>query len=379
MKITFFSSMMPFAGMDNRVVSLANRFVDLGHDTSIFTFFLGRDDIDPRVKIDIYTPLNLEPNTFLFLSKYAVFRHFFSFPIAKQLKKVNPEILCVDYTPMDWYARKAKRKLHYKLVYTIHGLMDRSLCPKGSWYIQFKKQLHEVADSADLVVAVSNSVKMQLREEGIDSVVIPNGVDTDFFRPNKILPGLTKVDPIMLHVGRIMPHKGVHLLIDAFKEVKKEIPNVKLYILGSVDFDSNSTYVFQVFRQISDVKDSVFLLQNTMGGTRDETLLRLYCTADIFTCASLYEGFPLSFLEAQACAKPCVGFDTMGVSEAVINRETGILVEKGNVEKMAEALISLLTNNKVRKKMGKAARKHAEKYDWKIIADRASRIYEKIT
>ena len=376
---------MPLAGMDNRVVSLANRFVDLGHDTSIFTFFLGRDDINTRVEIDIHTPLNLDADVFLYLSRYSVFRYLFSIPVAKWLRKVHSDILCVDYTPMDWYAFKTKRWFRWlrcKIIYTFHGIM--SLRPdlltekKTSEMVKHIERLRGILNGVDLIVSVSNFSQNDLKKHGFDSVVIPNGVDTRIFTPNKTLSNLKKTGPILLHVGRIMPHKGVHLLIDAFKQVKKEVSNASLYILGPAGTTYHD-YLFKVYKSTRGINDSVLFLQNVRGGINDELLPQLYSMADIFTCASRYEAFGMPFLEAQACGTPCVGFNVAAIPEVVKNGHTGLLVEDGNVNEMAEAIIRLLIDDELRERMGRAARKHAEKFDWNIIAERTLRTYEKIT
>jgi glycosyltransferase involved in cell wall biosynthesis len=357
-----------FAGMTNRSVSLANNIVNLNKDTMFFTFLNKRNDIDTRIKVVEYAPLHLDYDIFYALSeRYCLRKYFFSELVSKQLKNINPDILCVDHNPMDYYAVNARKSIGFKLVYTYHSVVDPSLYfgKVREEKEKLLKRAQQVASDADLAIAVSRFLERQLKAAGIKSTVVYNGVDTDFFRPRILNSSLYKTNiPTMLYVGRILKFKGVAMLLESFKRIRMEIPDACLYLVGSPPRQEEANDWAEIKEMSKGFDKSVFFL----GNVGDEMLSILYAMSDIFVCASLYEGFGMPFLEAQSCGVPCVGFNVSAIPEVVIDGTTGILVGKKNVDEFAEATVSLLSDHERRRKMGNAARKHAEGFDWRIIS-----------
>jgi len=370
MRIVFTSNgtLTHFAGMTNRSVSLANNIVNFNKDVLFFTFLNKRDDIDPRIRVIEYTPLNLDFGIFYALSeRYGLRKYVFSQLVSKQLQNINPDIVCVDHAPMDLYAVMARNSIGFKLVYTYHSVEDPNLhlgkLRKDLEKLQ--KRAYQVASDADLVIAVSSFLERQLSEVGIESTVVYNGVNTELFRPRILNSSIYKIGvPTILYVGRLVKFKGVNLLIKAFRKVKREIPEACLYVVGSTP-DKKSIDDWNEIEALSrGLEKSIFFL----GNVGDQLLSILYSISDLFVCASLYEGFGMPFLEAESCGVPCVGFNTSAIPEVVINKTTGILVEKGNIDKLADATVSLLRDSECRRKMSIAARKHAERFDWRTLS-----------
>jgi phosphatidylinositol alpha-1,6-mannosyltransferase len=91
---------------------------------------------------------------------------------------------------------------------------------------------------------------------------------------------------------------------------------------------------------------------------------------------SIQEGQGIVLLEAQACAKPVVAFGVGGVKEAVKEKETGFLLEKGDTEGLADRLLQLLGDEGLRQKMGAAGRRFvSENYTWNLCAERMLKVY----
>ena len=364
-----------FAGMTNRTVSLANNIVNFNKETLFFTFFNKRDDIDPRIKVIEYTPLNLDYGVFYGLSeRYGLRKHIFSHLVSKHLRIINPDIICVDHPPMDLYAVKARNSIGFKLVYTYHSVEDPNLhlSKVREKMEKLKNRALQVASCADLVIAVSSFLERQLREAGIKSTVVYNGVDTELFRPRISNSSMYKTSvPTLLYVGRLLKFKGVNILIKAFKKVKSEIPEARLYIVGLTRDKENIDDWNEIETLSKGFEKSIFFL----GNVSDQLLSILYSISDLFVCASLYEGFGMPFLEAESCGVPCVGFNTSAIPEVVINGTTGILVEKGSIDEIADATVALLRDSEIRRKMSLAARKHAERFDWRTIS---KQLYSKL-
>ena len=102
----------------------------------------------------------------------------------------------------------------------------------------------------------------------------------------------------------------------------------------------------------------------------------IYNCADVFALPSIQEGQGIVLLEAQASAKPVVAFDIGGVNEAVVNGETGLLVKRGSVDQLADAIIKLLSDKALREKMGGNGRKFVmANFTWDICAQKMLQVY----
>jgi 1,2-diacylglycerol 3-alpha-glucosyltransferase len=151
--------------------------------------------------------------------------------------------------------------------------------------------------------------------------------------------------PIVLCVGQLIPSKGIHILIEAFKLVKKEIPDAMLLILGQPVFPG----YLKTLHNLAD--ESVVFARDVS----DEDLPSYYAACDIYATATMWEGFNIPLVEAQACGKPVVAFKTGPHPEIVGDGTTGFLVEEGNTAQMASRIIQLIVDNHLRGRMGAAA------------------------
>ena len=164
---------------------------------------------------------------------------------------------------------------------------------------------------------------------------------------------------IILFVGREFNRKGGPTLIKAFKEVKKEIKDAKMIIVGSLPL----------------VKDENIIVKGYIS--RDE-LLRLYENASIFAMPSICEPFGLVFLEAMAYKTPCIGTTVDAMPEIIENGKTGFLVPPNDHKELADKLILLLEDENLMKRMGESSRRRVEKYfTWDIVVDRMTKEFEK--
>ena len=202
--------------------------------------------------------------------------------------------------------------------------------------------------------------------------IIPNGVDVDHFSPD--------VSPIeefcdgklnILFVSRLENRKGLNYLIEAFKQVKQEMPNSRLIIVGP-GTRLRRRYEKEVKR--SGLKDVVFT-----GLVTYEELPRYYKTADVFCApATGRESFGIILLEAMAVGKPIVASDIEGYASVLAHNVEGLLVPPGDVEVLARALLSLLTDPALRRQMGAKGRAKALEYRWERIARGVLNYYMRI-
>jgi len=202
--------------------------------------------------------------------------------------------------------------------------------------------------------------------------IIPNGVDLDHFSPN-----VSPIDEFcdgkvnILFVGRLEKRKGVGYLLKAYKRVRQEIPNSRLIIVGP-GTRLRGKYERQVKR--SGLKDVVFV-----GYVSYDELPRYYETADIFCAPAVgWESFGIILLEAMAMGKPIIASNIDGYASLVTHGVEGLLVPPKDEEMLAQALITLMANESLRREMGARGRVKAADYSWEHIARRVLNYYVRV-
>lgn len=208
----------------------------------------------------------------------------------------------------------------------------------------------------DKIVAVSESIRKDIiKYDGIDSskiLVIPNGIDTERFKPKGNFADIRKEfsikesDIVVGFVGRVVPAKGLEYLIDALPFLKKEFKNIKLLITG----EGSTMERLKKKAKENNVHDSIIFT-----GKRRDIPDILSCT-DIFVMPSVAEGLPNALLEAMAMGKPIVATEVGGIPEVIKNGHSGLLVPPRNPEALATAIKDLISNDQLAAKMGQVAR-----------------------
>jgi phosphatidylinositol alpha-1,6-mannosyltransferase len=217
-----------------------------------------------------------------------------------------------------------------------------------------------------------------LRKGGMPPVVeIPPGVDLGRFRP--LTPderaearadlGLPADGPLVVSVSRLVPRKGMDVLIDAAVRLRTGRPDLTVAIAGR-GRDSD-----RLAGRIAEYSAPVRLL----GGVSDVDLPRLVGAADVFVmlCRNRWlgleqEGFGIVFLEAAAAAVPQVAGRSGGAGEAVEHGRTGTVVRRStDAGAAARAIEELLADPDLRERMGRASRQRAEaSFDYDKLAPR---------
>jgi glycosyltransferase involved in cell wall biosynthesis len=275
-------------------------------------------------------------------------------------------------------------------IHTIHGVLaDEYQQARLSGNLTFRGRVAnyfmyrlakleaQTAKNATLVVTPSKYSLQKIKEHyGISAEkirVVPNGVDTEKFKPATDPASARQQfglgsEPVVLFVGSLIPRKGLPFLVEAASKIVKENGKVKFVVAGEGPQKS------QLTAQIEKAKlSSNFTF---LGNLTDEKLPALYNCADVFALPSIQEGQGIVLLEAQASGKPVVAFDVGGVSEAVRDGETGLLVKSGDCEELADTLLRLLSDSSLREKMGLAGRGFViENLTWDLCAKRMLTIY----
>ena len=215
--------------------------------------------------------------------------------------------------------------------------------------------------------AISHGLTVQAQQS---MVKIAPGIDVEHFLPTDASAlrkslGLTE-KKVIVSVGRLVHRKGQDRLIEAMPEILKTVSNAHLLLVGEGPHRDHLQKLIQKHR----LEDSVTLI-----GRIDYKDLPLYiCVGDIFAMPSRsrlmgleVEGLGIVYLEASACGLPVLAGNSGGAPDAVVQNETGLVVDGTNNKEIADAAIALLTKVDLSKKMGAAGRQWiVENWRWEI-------------
>jgi glycosyltransferase involved in cell wall biosynthesis len=213
-------------------------------------------------------------------------------------------------------------------------------------------------------ISVSERTRTDLERLGVRGIqVVPNGIDWQEIEKVKASERMSD----LIYVGRLVRHKNVDLLIRAVEFVRRQIPDVRVIIIGDgPEMDSLKALVGE-FGLEKNVEFTGFL-------EKYNDALALLKSSKVFVSPSTREGFGMAALEANACGLPVVTVNNrMNAVCDLVTAETGITCEPSEVA-LAEAAIQVLERiNRMREPCITQARR----YDWEEICDRVERIYAK--
>lgn len=271
------------------------------------------------------------------------------------------------------------------IIDTVHGLYFTEDTPflKKKFFIAARK----------ISVRCSSLIFSQ-NQEDIDTMVgqkitsaekiryLGNGIDMkrfnsekfsqEFIETKKRKLNLSVDTKIIGTVGRLVKEKGYLDLFEAMKIVLKKYPNAQLVVVGPEEPGKKDKLSMGTVKNFGIERSVIFLGQR-------EDMEEIYPLMDVFVLASYREGFPRSVIEAMAMQKPIVVTNIRGCREEIENGKHGLMVPKKNFEKLAEAIIFLLQNPDIAKKLAIAARHRAvSEFDEKLVFERIGREYSRL-
>jgi glycosyltransferase involved in cell wall biosynthesis len=204
--------------------------------------------------------------------------------------------------------------------------------------------------------------------------VIPMGVDLK----TRFVPAETmRINDNLLFVGRLVEKKGLHYLIHALPLILKKHPQVTLRIAGDGPEKINLKRVC--------VKLGINGNVRFLGAVKNELLPGLYQTSGVLVFPSVIaddgdrEGFGLVLVEALGCECAAVVTDLPAMQDIIEDGKTGLVVPQKNIRKLAEKVILLLEDQKLRESLGREGRRYVlRNFDWMIIAEKYRKLIESI-
>jgi glycosyltransferase involved in cell wall biosynthesis len=207
------------------------------------------------------------------------------------------------------------------------------------------------------IVTLSQSSKaeiirsLKMREANI-SVVEP-GID-----PYWSAGGEKSATPLVVAVGRLVPVKRFHLLIDALASARERRPDMQAVIVGE-GYERDA-----LERQIAEVDAADWI--SLPGRVSDAELLDLYRRAWVVASASAHEGWGMTITEAAACGTPAVATRIAGHEDAIVDGRTGVLVD--NVSQLGGEIGRLLVDDAARARLSANALEHSARFQWGVTA-----------
>jgi len=196
--------------------------------------------------------------------------------------------------------------------------------------------------------------------------VIPNGVDFVQYYPAE---NSKKTDKLrFITVGRLSSIKRVGMLIDAIKILINQGCKIQFTIVGGGSAEGKLKQLIS-----KNNLDSYIEMTDRVEHGR---MPQLYRDSDLYVSASMQEGMSNSMLEALASGLPIVTTRCEGLDELI--KDNGVIVEKADAGSIAEAVIELAENLNLMERMSVAARSRAQRFSWKLVADKYLNLYEKI-
>ena len=303
------------------------------------------------------------------------------------------DLIHSHYWLSGWVARELCRDWGVPVVQMFHtlGRMKDSVAdgPDQREASNRAQVEQEIMAFADRVVAATPLDRQQMLDlYQVDEpkiAVVPCGVNLERFRPIDRGEAYARlgIDPareLLLFVGRLDPVKGLNVLLEAMCELTRQLDpsraeKLSLAVIGG-DRESHLEALgdpkcLQEIREELGLDDLVIFI----GSRSQEDLAYYYSAAMACVMPSLYESFGMVALEAMACGTPVIASRVGGLTFTVRDGETGFLVPEREPKALAHKLELVLTDDRLRRRLGRRAMEVAAGYSWEVVADDLEALY----
>jgi len=361
MKIAINAADLDHSRIDGTRIYIQNLLKNFGlEDTRDRFLIYHKNDFNPQLGFPKFANYEIVKKPFPFWWTQTRF--------AWEMLKEKPNVLWMPMHSLPFFRSKKT-----KTVVTIHDLAFKFFpdhFPKKDL-----RRLNFFTDFAvahtDRIIAISNSTKKDLLKIypkiSADKIkVIYHGYDKDLFHENISREQILKINTkykiqntrYIIFVGTIQPRKNIEGLLEAFEMLKC---SEKHKDLGLVIAGCSGWLAENIVEKIKNTPGAIMT-----GNFETKDLPALIAGAEIFVLPSLYEGFGLPVLEAMACGTPVAAADNSSLSE--IAADAGLLFDPYSSEKMADALLEILENEKMRDNLREKGFERAKKFSWEKSA-----------
>lgn len=260
----------------------------------------------------------------------------------------------IEINSAEWLNEKNERSL--RITRSKRELRDL-------WLGTFSSYSRICYEAADKIITLYKGNQVEQLADGADvkkMQIIPNGVDTDYYKP---LAKEKNQKPTIALVGRVVAIKDIKTFIRSVSIIKQSIPDIEALIIGPVDEDR------KYYEECLDMLEYM-ALESNIRFTGKVNINDYYPKIDVLVLTSISEAQPLTILEAGACGIPVVATDVGSCRELVMGREDeapflgegGIITALSNPQATSEAIIKILIDQNQRNAFGKNLRERVLKY-----------------
>ncbi len=393
MKIAIFTDNFypELSGISDSIITTAKELAKLGHTIKFFV---------PEYSKKNFQTAGLKYKKEIDLGDNITITRLFAFPFigpTKQarmvipigirtlaIRKFNPDIIHSHlFFGVGIEALIASKILGIPFIGTNHTAITEFLkyAPfKNNWLKKISiKYVNWYYGKCQFVSAPSQSVFDEMKRNGfnIKHEIISNPIELDIFNKPKKINNIDEKkiykktfrlnDKTIVCVGRLAPEKNIDIIIKAIAIVKKIIPDITLIIAGH----GTSSQLLENLVEKLKLTDNVRFL----GTLNHKDLSNLYKASEIFTIASTSETQSMALIQAMACKLPVIGVRARALPEYIGDR--GILIKPGDIKMLAQKIVFLLGDSKLRDELGEQGFQFVQNFSQKNIALKWGKIYQK--
>lgn len=378
-------------GLERAVFELARHLTERGVETTLITRPPTRDGVFPgRVLTVPYGPEAGHGRILDRTLRYPRFAHRVGEQAAELVRQGAAEVVDAQGLTALGYAqrRRRDRSLKAPLLMNPQGMEEhKARGLKRLALFRLRALSRQAARLADRVVATDQVTRREVpRLLGVDPrkvVVIPNGIAPDTVEQAtppeadlvaaRAVPALAGADPVFLSVGRLEAYKGFLDVLGALASLvqTRALPERWAWVVvgqGPAEAELRA-------RLTPDLRNHV----HPVGRVSEELLHAFYARSDIFVHATHYEGSSLVTLEAMAHRLPVVATRAGGIPDKVVEGETGVLVEPGDVAALARGLAAMAREPETRRGFGERGRERCLRlFSWPQIIGQVLALYHEL-
>ena len=371
-------------GQNVHVAALASALADRGHTVEVFT---RRDapglpavvEFHPGVEV-VHVPAG--PARAIGKDSLPPYMPAFGSWLARRWRRPThrPDVVHAHFWMSGAAALRARASTGVPVVQTFHALGVVKRRHQGAADTSPPDRLareEHLARSVDAVVATCSDEVRELLALGASPErihVAPCGVDLEAFRPGPSPRVLTMGRPLrrILSISRLVERKGVHTLVEALAHV----PDAELVIAGGPDGRDLDADPHVKALRAAAAQHGVADRVRFVGPVMRADVPALMRSADVVAAVPWYEPFGIVPLEAMACGVPVVGSAVGGLLDTVVDGATGLLVPPRDPAATAAALRTVLGDDALRLRLGRAAAEHvAARFGWAHVAELTEAVY----
>lgn len=296
--------------------------------------------------------------------------------IRKIVREKNIDVLIIGQVlplgTVAWLLNK-----YYKIPYIVLTYAMDVTFPQR--YPRKKSLMQKIFNNAEKIITISRYTKYEIykllnnRDQGKIEIISPApNINPEKF-PITNSQFSNKEEKIILSVGRLVARKGYDTVIKSLPIILSKIPNLKYVIIGSGEYKKT---LLDLVKKLN-LQDKVIFKENLS----DEKVAQYYHDCDVFIMPSRetqerdVEGFGLVYLEANSFGKPVIAGKSGGVEDAVIDGQTGFLVEPEDKQMIADAAIKILNNKDLANKLGEQGKLRVNReFSWLLKAKQLEKI-----